>query len=68
MHTKLGYRTSDNKKHQLDIFMGVNNVFNEKYASMVLINAGSFGGNAPRYYYPGEPVNFYSGISLKYVF
>ncbi|MFK5889744.1 MAG: TonB-dependent receptor [Flavobacteriaceae bacterium] len=68
MHTKLGYRTSDNKKLQLDIFMGVNNVFNEKYASMVLINAGSFGGNAPRYYYPGEPVNFYSGISLKYVF
>jgi iron complex outermembrane receptor protein len=32
----------------------------------LLINASSFGGNSPRYYYPGEPVNFYSGIRLKY--
>jgi len=68
VHTKLGYRTSDNKKLQFDVFIGINNIFNEKYASMVLINAGSFGGNTPRYYYPGEPVNYYSGISLKYIF
>ncbi len=65
---KLGYKNGNSKKIQFDIFIGLNNVFDEKYASMLLINAGSFGGNAPRYYYPGEPVNFYSGGNLKYVF
>ena len=31
---------------------------------MVLVNAGSFGGRAPRYYYPGAPRNYYGGIRL----
>ena len=68
VHAKLGYRSSENQKLQLDVFIGVNNIFNEKYASMLLINAKSFGGKAPRYYYPGEPINYYSGVSLKYYF
>ncbi|MCF6222993.1 MAG: TonB-dependent receptor [Flavobacteriaceae bacterium] len=68
VNTKIGFRTNKNKKFQLDLFVGINNLFNEKYASMLLINAGSFGGRAPRYYYPGEPVNYYSGLNLKYTF
>lgn len=68
VHTKVGYRSGEIKKFQFDLFIGVNNLFNEKYASMLLINAGSFGGNAPRYYYPGEPINYYSGLNLKYTF
>jgi len=66
VNTKLGFRRSFSKKLHLDFFFGMNNVFNEKYASMLLINAGSFGTNSPRYYYPGEPTNFYSGLNLKY--
>lgn len=66
--TKLGFRTNEKKKLQLDIYANINNVFDEKYASMLLINAGSFGGNAPRYYYPGEPVNYYAGANLRYLF
>lgn len=57
-------------KHEewkLDIYAGLNNIFNEKYASMHQINASSFGGNAPRYYYPGLPRNYYVGIDLKYI-
>jgi iron complex outermembrane receptor protein len=68
VNTKFGFKSSENNKFQFDLFIGINNVFDEKYASMLLINAGSFGNNAPRYYYPGEPVNFYSGIILKYLF
>ena len=68
VNTKIGYRNSISKKIQLDVFIGINNLFNEKYASMLLINAGSFGNNAPRYYYPGEPINYYSGFNLKYTF
>jgi iron complex outermembrane recepter protein len=63
---KLGYKFSIHKKWQFDVFAGINNLFNEKYASMILINAGSFGGSAPRYYYPGLPRNFYAGIKVGF--
>jgi iron complex outermembrane recepter protein len=49
----------------LRITAGINNVFNTHHASMILVNAPSFGSNAPRYYYPGMPRNFYVGISLE---
>lgn len=65
---KTGYRRSIGNHFQIDAFLGLNNVFNEKYASMLQINAGSFGNSAPRYYYPGEPFNYYAGINLKYTF
>ena len=47
------------------IFAGVNNVFDTDYAAQILPNATGFGGAAPRYYYPGEPVNFYTGLNVK---
>jgi iron complex outermembrane receptor protein len=47
------------------ITLGVNNILNQHYASMLLINAPSFGGSPPRYYYPGMPRNFYLTLSLK---
>jgi len=68
VNSKIGYKSKESKKLQFDVFIGLSNLFNEKYASMLLINAGSFGGNAPRYYYPGEPSNYYSGINIKYNF
>ena len=68
LHLKAGYVKNVNKHWKFDIYAGVNNIFDEKYASMLQINAGSFGNNAPRYYYPGEPVNFYSGCNISYSF
>lgn len=47
---------------------GINNVANEKYASLILPNAVGFGNSLPRYYYPGLPVNYYGTVSLNYVF
>jgi len=47
---------------------GIQNLFDTRYASMVLINAASVGNQSPRYYYPGLPLNYKSGISLKYSF
>ena len=49
----------------MQLYAGIRNLFNEKYASMILVNAQALGGNAPRYYYPGEPVNFYAGMKIK---
>lgn len=68
VNIKTGYRKSIGKHFQMDLFLGLNNVFDEKYASMLQINAGSFGNQAPRYYYPGEPFNYYAGLNLKYTF
>ncbi|MCW3789318.1 TonB-dependent receptor [Plebeiibacterium sediminum] len=69
-----GYQKLDGKlNYKLEIlnvegnvYMGCNNIFNEHYASMVLINASSFGNNKPRYYYPALPTHVYGGITLKF--
>lgn len=65
---KAGYKTSFNKKLNFNIFLGINNIFDKTYVSQVLINASGFNGNAPRYYYPGNPVNYYTGVSINYAF
>lgn len=43
------------------------NLNDTRYASMVLINAPSFGA-PPRYYYPGAPVNLWAEARLQYFF
>lgn len=45
---------------------GIRNLFDTHYAAMLLINAPSFGGSAPRYYYPGTPRNGYISIQFKF--
>ncbi|TGV00321.1 TonB-dependent receptor [Flavivirga rizhaonensis] len=65
---KVGYRTSLNKKLNLNIFLGINNIFDKAYASQILINASGFNGNAPRYFYPGNPLNYYTGVNVNYMF
>ena len=65
---KIGYQKLFNNRFQLNIFTGIRNILDEKYASMILINAGSFGGNPPRYFYPGLPRNYFGGVNLKLYF
>jgi iron complex outermembrane receptor protein len=50
----------------LKIYGGIRNLFNKHHASMILINAPSFGGSMPRYYYPGSPRYFYLGLGITY--
>ncbi|MFV8269108.1 TonB-dependent receptor family protein [Flavobacterium sp. GT2N3] len=47
---------------------GINNVLDTKYAANILPNAVGFGTAAPRYFYPGNAINFYGGFSAAYVF
>ncbi|MDT7829147.1 TonB-dependent receptor [Pricia sp. S334] len=63
--TRMGYRKPLSEKFTIGIDFGINNIFDEHYAESVLINAGSFGGE-PRYYYPGNPRNFYGSLRLGY--
>ena len=55
-------------KFDFSASVGINNLLDADYASMILVNAGSFGGNAPRYFYPGLPLNAFGQLSLKYNF
>ena len=68
LNAKIGWRKTLNFGLSVDIFMGINNIFDEHYAAMILINAGSFGGAAPRYFYPGLPRNYFGGLRLGYRF
>jgi iron complex outermembrane receptor protein len=65
---KMGYVFQFLKDIKVNAFFGVNNIFDETYASQILINASSFGGNAPRYFYPGNPINYFMGINFNYLF
>ncbi len=55
-------------KMQATISSGINNVLDDKYASSVLPNAVGFGNSAPRYYYPGNPRNYFIGAGINYLF
>lgn len=51
------------KNSTVSLYMGVNNLTNSDYASMVIVNAKAFGTVEPRYYYPGLPRHAYIGLS-----
>ncbi|RPE00253.1 TonB-dependent receptor [Aureibaculum marinum] len=69
VNSKLGYKfTLAKGKLEFNSYLGINNIFDTKYASQLLINATGFGGQSPRYYYPGNPINFYTGITINYYF
>ncbi|MDI6032432.1 TonB-dependent receptor [Flavobacterium sp. LB2P84] len=53
---------------KIELNAGVNNALETKYAANILPNAVGFGNAAPRYFYPGNPVNFYGGFSVSYIF
>lgn len=68
LNIKTGYHFELFKGFTSHISAGVNNVGNAHYASMVLVNATGVNGAAPRYYYPGQPVNYYGNVSFNYNF
>jgi iron complex outermembrane receptor protein len=56
------------KKLQATFQFGIQNSLNEKYVASLLPNAVGFGNVAPRYFYPGQPRNYYGGLQLTYQF
>lgn len=68
LNAKGGYKTKFSERLHFEINVGINNITDEKYVRSVLINAVGFGGAEPRYYYPGNPVNYFSSLKIKYLF
>ncbi len=64
--TKWRYERKVSGRLGLSLSLGINNLFNVRYAQSVLINTNAFGGAEPRYYYPGNDRNVYGSIRLRY--
>lgn len=64
-HMKLAY-SKRLKIMDLELALGIRNLLDSKHASMILVNAPSFGGNLPRYYYPGMPRNYFLTLSIQF--
>jgi iron complex outermembrane recepter protein len=56
------------KRCKTEFHAGINNALNEKYTASILPNAVGFGAALPRYYYPGNPIQYFGGFSLSYSF
>jgi len=63
---KAGWQGRLISRLSLQVYAGVQNLTDTDYASMVQVNAQGFGGNAPRYYYPGRPRNYYGAVRLEW--
>ena len=68
LNLKINYSGRLFKSLDYKVNFGVNNLADTKYASSILINATGFNNSEPRYYYPGNPRNYYGGIMLNYHF
>ncbi|MFT3739306.1 MAG: TonB-dependent receptor [Breznakibacter sp.] len=53
------------KRMSITLHLGVQNIFDQKYASMILVNAPSFSGSLPRYYYPAMPRYASGGLMVS---
>lgn len=61
---KLSYSVVNMHKATAKFELGALNLFDKRYASMVLPNAPSFGNALPRYYYPALPRQIFAAIIL----
>jgi iron complex outermembrane receptor protein len=68
LNVKAGYRFTLFKDANINLYAGANNALDKRYASSIVPNAVGFGGRAPRYFYPGNPRNYYGGVQVTYVF
>ena len=64
----LGWEKTLFKNFFIDIRTRIENVFDVKYAPMIVVNAQGFGTSDPRYYYPGLPRNMITSVKLSFRF
>ena len=68
LNSKLGYKKRLGKSFELNIYGGVDNIFNKAYSSIVSLNAVGFAGAQPAYFNPSPKRNGYAGFGFKYLF
>jgi iron complex outermembrane receptor protein len=65
VHLTGGYHPPSGLLKGFRLNAGIRNLLNTRHASMLLVNAPSFGSAQPRYYYPGMPRNYYIAVSYS---
>lgn len=65
-NARMGYKKQLSGNLTLGMDFGINNIFNTKYAQSVLINTTAFGGAEPRFFYPGNGINYYGSLNVRY--
>ena len=65
---KTSYAFTILKALKIELNAGINNALDTKYAANILPNAVGFGTALPRYFYPGNPINYYGGFSVMCFF
>jgi iron complex outermembrane receptor protein len=54
------------KRFSFELKAGVQNIFDVHYASMLAVNALPVGNSSPRYYYPGNPRNYFFSLLIRF--
>ncbi|MEZ4826994.1 MAG: TonB-dependent receptor [Bacteroidia bacterium] len=68
LNFKAGFRKRIFSSLTFDLYGGIANVLDARYAGMILVNAAPAGPNPPRYYYPALPRNYFAGLKLSWSF
>lgn len=67
VNTRLGWKKTI-AHIGLDVYAGINNAGNTRYASYIDLNARAYvPGTLPKFYNPSMTRNYYGGISFKYI-
>ncbi len=66
INATIGYDIISNRNWTVTLGSKIRNLLNEKYASMVSVNARSFGGAEPRFYYAGLPRHLFVSLQARY--
>lgn len=68
VNAKIGYKKLLLKYLEANIYAGLDNILNERYSSIVSLNAVGFGGAQPAYFNPSPKRTAYGGLNLKFIF
>ncbi|WP_432712599.1 TonB-dependent receptor domain-containing protein [Pedobacter sp.] len=68
VNAKLGYKKRIARQFEINLYAGLDNMLNEKYSSIVSLNAVGFGAVAPAYFNPSPGRNGYGGLNFKWLF
>jgi iron complex outermembrane recepter protein len=55
---------SSTGKIRFNMKAGIQNLFDVRHAAMLAVNAPAFGNASPRYYYPGNPRNYFLSVQM----
>ena len=62
---QVGYKLAHSARWETSVSLLAENLFDRHYASMILVNAPSF-GSQPRYYYPGLPRHYRLAVRFSF--